>query len=476
MRSLYSIGIFTISMLISTLSPAQTPVFVNNAPTTEATTAVVRSYSTVDITKDLKKIKSVVPMKAEGSVLRIIRRYLYNNKTHTEEMIGRAYLYFPMIERLMAEHDAPEEMKYLAIIESSLKPVAKSRVGARGMWQFMPATAREYGLVINDVIDERLDPEKSTVAAIQYLKKANKRFKSWTLSLAAYNSGGGRVNRAVRRAHSKNFWKLKRFLPKETRSYVPAYIAASYVMKHYDEYGLQPVFPSRDMYMTTKIKLNQGIQLHKLGEIIGVEYHILRDLNPQYFTGYVPAKHEFNIPERANAYIESYFNLESLHDVPVNVGFSKVNHFVTKEQTLWDVAKMYHCTPQAIMDWNGLSSNSLVENTSLVIYKPAVNQGPTPIYSLPTKIKNNVKVLDNLPQLPANLEMQEDISPKAINRVHSTRMRRTKLKKYTIRKTTSLYNMANWLDIELDVLLNLNKDLVKSNHLSPGTIITVPGN
>lgn len=475
MRSLIIIGIYATSMLISTLS-AQTPVFVNNAPTTETTTNVVRSYSTIDITRDLKKIKSVVPMKAEGSVLRIIRRYLYDNKSHTEEMIGRAYLYFPMIERLMAEHDAPEEMKYLAIIESSLKPVAKSRVGARGMWQFMPATAREYGLVINEVIDERLDPEKSTVAAIRYLKKANNRFKSWTLSLAAYNSGGGRVNRAVRRAHSKNFWKLKRFLPKETRSYVPAYIAASYVMKHYNEYGLNPVYPSRDMYLTTKIKLNKGIQLHKLGEIIGVKYRILRDLNPQYFTGYVPAKYEFNVPESANAYIESYFNLESLHDVPVNVGFSKVNHLVTHGQKLWDVAKLYHCTPQAIMDWNGLTTNHLTENTSLVIYKPALNQGPTPIYSLPTKRKNNVKVLDKLPKLPANLEIQQGNNSKATNLVQPDKMRRTKIKKYTIRKTTSLYDMANWLDMDLDVLLNLNKDLVKSNRLSPGTIITVPGN
>lgn len=472
MRSFSLLGAFLVNLLFITTSYAQQPVFVNSMPNA---TKVVRSYNVNDIKKELKEMKSVVPLKPTGSVQRIIHRYLYENRRHTEEMIGRAYLYFPIFEKLLLENDAPDELKYLAVIESALRPTATSRVGARGLWQFMPATAKEYGLRIDDIIDERLDPEKSTLAAIEYLKRGNKRFKSWTLSLAAYNSGGGRVNRAVRRSHSKNFWKLKRFLPKETRSYVPAFIAASYVLNHYQEYGLEPAFPQRDMYLKTKIQIDESFTFEKLAEVIGVEASILYALNPSYFRGIVPSNSSIYIPERVYPYVKDYFKLKSDHPVLVNTSFIKKVHYVTEKESLWTVAQNYHCTPQAIMEWNSLESMNISQGQPLVIYQPQLDKSKPVTYSFPTKRKTTVKVINQLPSLPSKVQLkQKDIQ--VVGDRTTSRQRRTKLKKYTIRKTTSLYDMSIWLGVSLDELIEMNKELVKSNRLNPGTIIKVPGN
>ena len=472
MRPLSLLGAFLVNLLFIVSGYAQKPVFVNSMPNSNKT---VRSYNVNDIKAELKEMKSVVPLKPTGSVQRIIHRYLYENRYQTEEMIGRAYLYFPIFEKLLRENDAPEELKYLAVIESSLRPTATSRVGARGIWQFMPTTAREYGLRIDDIIDERLDPEKSTLAAIEYLKRGNKRFKSWTLALAAYNSGGGRVNRAVRRAHSKNFWKLKRFLPRETRSYVPAFIAASYVLNHYQEYGLEPVFPQRDMYLKTKIQIAESFTFEKLAEVIGVDESILYALNPSYIRGIVPSNSSIYIPERAYPYVRDYFNLASDQPVLVNTSFIKKIHYVTEKETLWTIAQQYHCTPQAIMEWNSMTSMNITQGDALVIYQPQLDKSKPATYSFPTKRRSVVKVVNQLPTLPFQVKIEQKDAQQLGNRTTS-RKRRTKLKKYTIRKTTSLYDMSVWLGVSLDELIEMNKELVKSNRLSPGTIIKVPGN
>ncbi len=472
MKTITLLGAFLLNVLINTDTSGQKPVFVNSTP---MGTKAVRSFNVNDIKADLKEITSVVPLKPTGSVQRIIHRYLYENRNQTEEMIGRAYLYFPIFEKLLTENDAPEELKYLAVIESSLRPTATSRVGARGIWQFMPATAREYGLRIDDIIDERLDPEKSTHAAIQYLKRANARFKNWTLALASYNSGGGRVNRAVRHAHSKNFWKLKRFLPRETRSYVPAFIAATYVLNHYQEYGLEPVFPNRDMYLKTKIQIDESFTFEKLAEVIDVNVSTLYALNPAYFKGIVPSNSSIYIPERVYPFVKNYFNFKSDSPVLVNASFIKKIHYVGPNESIWSIAQHYHCTPQAIMEWNSLESMSAAEGQALVIYQPQLDKSKPATYSFPTQRLNTVKVLEKLPTLPARVNFQEKESQPLGDRVTS-RKRRTKLKKYTIRKTTSLNDMANWLGVSLDSLMELNKELVKSNRLSPGTIIKVPGN
>lgn len=463
-------------LTMSAIAPiyGQRPMLVNSTPTARKS---VRSYSVAAIKKDLKNIPSVVPLKPTGAVQRIIHRYLYENRSQTEEMIGRAYLYFPLFDRMMAEYDAPEELKYLAVIESSLRPTAKSRVGAQGIWQFMPETAREYGLVINNTIDERLDPEKSTLAAIQYLTRSQKRFNSWTLALAAYNSGGGRVNRAVRRAHSKNFWKLQKYLPRETRSYIPAFIAATYVLNHYAEYGLEPVFPARDLYLKTKIKLKESFSFTDLADILGIEAYTLQALNPAFIAGFIPANSSIYIPESVYPQVQSYFNLVSNHDVQVNASFVKQVHYVTEKETIWEIAQNYRCTPQAIMDWNGLTGPNLSTGDQLVIYEPQLDSSQPPVFALPKASRSiNVSLLAKLPALKSNVIFQEATETSSIDKFSTSRKRRTKIKKYTIRKTTSLNDMANWLGVSLEDLIELNKELAKSNQLTPGTIITVPGN
>ena len=137
----------------------------------------------------------------------------------------------------------PADIKYLSVVESALNPIAKSRVGAGGLWQFMPGTGKVYGLAINSRIEEQSDPHKSTKAAIRYLKRLYNKYQNWELALAAYNSGPGRVNRAIRRGKSRNFWRIKKYLPKETRNYVPAFVAANYIVNNYHLHHLNPQYP-----------------------------------------------------------------------------------------------------------------------------------------------------------------------------------------------------------------------------------------
>jgi len=193
-----------------------------------------------EVKERLANIESIVELKFTTAVKGYILGYVERNREKSQRILGRMVKYFPMFEQKLAQNEMPDDLKYLAVVESALNPKAISRVGAGGLWQFMPETGASYGLQITYEKDDRFDPHKSTDAAIEYLRKAHKRFGSWELALAAYNSGGGRVNRAIKRARSKNFWKIQRFLPRETRNYVPAFIGATYLTKYYQQYLLKP--------------------------------------------------------------------------------------------------------------------------------------------------------------------------------------------------------------------------------------------
>ncbi len=223
-------------------------------------------------------------------IRRYIELYAFKRRGTVSKCLGMAELYFPLFEQKLAEHKMPLELKYLAIVESAMNPTAKSRVGAGGLWQFMVATGKMYGLRVTSYIDERFDPEKSTEIACVYLKYLYKYFgNDWQLALAAYNCGAGNVNKAIRRSGGKKtFWEIRPFLPKETAGYVPAFIAVNYIMAYHKEHNIYPSTPKYFSYEIDSIWVRKPVKFSQVTQYVNVSIEDLRMLNPSYILDYVP--------------------------------------------------------------------------------------------------------------------------------------------------------------------------------------------
>ena len=217
-----------------------------------------------------------------------IRSYLTRRRRSAELIMGRSILYFPLFEQYLEQYNLPKELKYLPVVESALNPRAVSPAGAGGLWQFMPATGRLEGLQANKYVDERFDPEKSTQAAMKHLRRLHDMFGDWELVLAAYNSGSGTVSRAIKRGRNRNYWKIQRFLPRETRNYVPAFIAATYICEHFALHGIEPNMPEMDVQLTQSIKVYDEFSFYQVASLTGLSVETIETLNPAYVGGYIP--------------------------------------------------------------------------------------------------------------------------------------------------------------------------------------------
>ena len=246
-------------------------------------------FSVQDIKERLNNISSIIDINYTPEVGRRIKEYTVNYRVSGQKILGRVDLFFPIFEKNLQEKNLPDDLKYVAVVESNLEPMAMSKSGASGLWQFIKSTGKMQGLEINNYIDERRDPEKSTVAALDYLAYLYKSFDDWTLALAAYNCGPGNVRKAIRRSGgSKDYWVIRKHLPKETQKYVPRIIAAMYLMKYYHEHNLQPTLPNTDLINTMKINDGKGHSFKKLADVLDVDYKMLRYLNPMYKTKSFP--------------------------------------------------------------------------------------------------------------------------------------------------------------------------------------------
>ncbi len=223
---------------------------------------------------------SEVPFAFNQLVKSSLERYLkYPEKS--ELLIGLAKLYQPIFDNILLVEGVPQEFAYLPIVESAVDLNAVSHKGAKGLWQFMPGTAELYGLRINEYIDERKDPEKSTKAAAQYLKDLHKNYDNWLLALAAYNCGPGNVNKAIRRSGGKkDFWEIRQFLPRETRYYVPRFIAANYLMNYYTSHNMVPMAPYTDFSFDHLLVVDRNVNLYDLAEELNVSIESIKQLNP----------------------------------------------------------------------------------------------------------------------------------------------------------------------------------------------------
>jgi len=282
--------------------------------TTSAAEAVyetpIPKYTTEDIKHRLGNMSSVLDMRYTPEVGKRIKEYTTTYRVAGERILGKVDLYFPLFESEIRYRNLPEELKYVAVVESHLNPFAMSKSGAAGLWQFIPSTARNHGLVINDHIDERKNPIKSTKAALEFLSELYETFGDWTLAIAAYNCGPGGVRKAMRRSGKKDYWGLRHHLPKETQKYVPRIIAAIYLMQYYDEHKLVPTPVDDHIKYTMTINDGKGHKFSILAQRLGISYNDLKTLNSQFTTNHFP-KNEGQVAlvipmDKYEIYLEQY--------------------------------------------------------------------------------------------------------------------------------------------------------------------------
>jgi membrane-bound lytic murein transglycosylase D len=350
----------------------------------------------------LVAMPSIISLPYNSIVRNYIVYYMQKHLRHSGKMLGLAEYYLPQFEEILDLYNIPLEMKALPIIESALNPIAVSRAGATGMWQFMLATGRRYGLTINTYVDERRDPIASTYAAAKYLTALYSMFQDWTLALAAYNCGEGNVMKAIARAGGKqDYWEIYPYLPKETRNYVPLFVAANYAITYYKEHRLTPEpfdVPGRiDTFM-----VNAKLHFEQIANTINIPVEKLRELNPQYKRNVIPGNerpYELRIPsEYTNAFIENerniyghdeakYFNSDivvnpttitksnkSTTGASVKISDSQqVTHQVKSGESLGIIANKYKVKLNDIYSWNNLTANSTIyPGQQLVIYGKSI--------------------------------------------------------------------------------------------------------
>ncbi len=257
-------------------------------------------YSREDYVNRLSRLPTVMEMAHNDVVQKFIDRYTGRLRHSISYMLGAFNFYLPIFEEALEMYQLPLELKYLPIIESALNPKAVSRVGATGLWQFMIGTGKQYGLQVNSLVDERRDPVKSSLAAARYLRDLYRIFGDWNLVIAAYNCGPENINKAIRRAQAankdsvvnvKDYWHIYPYLPRETRGYVPAFIAANYMMTYYSQHNICPM-RTRLPTKTDTIMVDRNIHLEQVAGVMGIDIDMLRSLNPMYRRDIIPGASE----------------------------------------------------------------------------------------------------------------------------------------------------------------------------------------
>lgn len=333
----------------------------------------------------------------------IVKNYiiLYSEKMPTKmgQILGLCQYYMPIFEEIFNKYDLPEELKAMAVIESAMNPLAVSRAGAKGMWQFMYSTAKIYGLHIDSFVDERLDPVKSAEAAAQYLQDSYEIFGDWNLAIASYNCGAGNVNRAIRRSGGKRaFWDIWPYLPRETRGYVPAFVGALYTMTYYKEHGIRPEAVQMPVHVDT-FKINRMLHLKQVRDLTGAPLEELKNLNPQYRHEIVPGndrEYILRLPYNySNAFIdnedsvythnaEEYFNPVTIKKIKDGGDGERIVYRVKSGDYLGKIASRHRCSVAQIKRWNRLSSNNIRVGQQLVIYRGGVAPASSSASSAPS--------------------------------------------------------------------------------------------
>jgi len=332
-----------------------------------------------------------------------VNLYAKRRKRTTAKMLGLAPMYFPIFEETLDRYNMPLELKYLAIVESALNPKAKSRVGAAGLWQFMYRTGKAFGLEVTSYYDERSDVYKSTDAACRYLKKLHKMYGDWDLALAAYNCGPGNVNKAIRRSGGKkSYWEIRSFLPRETRGYVPAFLAVNYIMNYASEHNIYPKMPDIGCFKVDTVALSDHLSFAQISEYLDIPLEYIEFLNPTYKQNFIPNTGEANtlcLPVgKMGDFLTNeskIYALKTDKDKKDSIAFAQKKPVIATNRgnatvykvrsgdILGSIANRYHCRVSQLKDWNNLYSDRLRIGQKLYIYPKkssiAQNKKKTPV-------------------------------------------------------------------------------------------------
>ncbi|MFP4095895.1 MAG: transglycosylase SLT domain-containing protein [Cyclobacteriaceae bacterium] len=355
------------------------------------------SYPDSIYRKRIKSISSELSLTYNEYVEDYIELYAFRKKDLTERMFGKSELYFPYIETVLAEMELPHKLKYLTMVESAMNADASSNMEAVGLWQIRYRTGRWLGLEINDYLDERRDPYASTHAALEYLERLYNMYGSWPMALAAYNSGPGNVNKAiVRSGGSRNYWHIRPYLPVETRSYVPAFMALVYLYEYHQEHNIRPTMREFTFQAVDTVRIYEQVSFAGLSKDLGIDEEELTFLNPALVRQTVPKSKEgypLVIPMGKTALFEEY-RMDLLHNslpeevaqtaqvfkekkelVPEDENLRLIEYQVRRGNTIGSIARRYQCAISDIRDWNGKRNNIVRTGEMLKIYVPIDENG-----------------------------------------------------------------------------------------------------
>lgn len=303
-------------------------------------------------------------LECNEQTLSTIRFFVQKRRGFARVVLGRSKLYFDMFEEKLAEHNLPIELKYLAVIESGLRPQVKSRAGALGLWQFMYGTGKMYGLKENSYVDERMDPELATDAACRYLKKLYEIYNDWNLALAAYNAGPGNVNKAIRRSGNKlTYWEVRPFLPRETQGYVPNFIAAAYLLTYHAEHNIIPAAADVHYYQLDTMCPTKGLHFTTISQVAGMELEDVKALNPIYKRDYIPyseGEYCLTLPlDKIGLLVsleDSLYQLEIDTYIQPKPAVTNTNNNTVEPETPNNIIKTPTPTPDGPVDYHKVSS------------------------------------------------------------------------------------------------------------------------
>ena len=399
-----------------------------------------------------------------------INLYTVRKRESVSRMMGVAQLYYPMFEEVFDRYNIPLELKHLAVIESALIPYAKSRAGAMGLWQFMYPTGKMYGLNVSSYIDERCDPYKATVAAAEYLKALYSMFNDWQMVLAAYNAGPGTISKAIRRSGGKKtYWEIRPYLPTETQGYVPAFIAANYVMNYAAEHNIYPAVPRKTYFEVDTVVVKDQMSFEQLSQALDVSMEELQYFNPQYRKNVIPSggnalclqksKIGVFLTNEKEIYAAVHAQQNMLNASPLTYKEVKKTHVVKKGEKLAGIAKKYGVTVTDIKTWNYIGKKGIRPGKTLVIYVPE-KEDPQVKLAVKSDKEGDKKLSDSSSVKTERLVAQKNSKSDFVF--------------HKVRKGETIYMISKKYGISTEDIIDANS--LQSKNLKIGQVLKIKNN